>query len=140
MRTVIQEGRQYMESCEKQYDVIMIDAFIGELPAFSLFTLEGLESAKKCLKKGGWIIANLPGSAETECFPLTYDFAHTFSQVFSFVSLLQQKSYCSEEECNYILVSSDAPVFFDEQMYLDMQWGNTLEDRDIPSLLAEYEE
>ena len=140
LSTITAEGREYMETCGKQYDIIMLDAFIGELPAFTLFTKEGLGCAKKCLKKGGWIIANLPGMIETEDFPLTYDFAHTFVQEFSYVSLLMQKSYQSEDECNYILIASDAPVFFDGQMYLDMQWGNTLEDADIPVLLEEYED
>ncbi|MCR4951504.1 MAG: fused MFS/spermidine synthase [Solobacterium sp.] len=139
LATITAEGREYMETCGKQYDIIMLDAFIGELPAFSLFTAEGLAAEKKCLKKGGWIIANLPGMIETEDFPLTYDFVHTFAQKFSFVSLLRQESFSSEDECNYIVIASDEPVMFEDQLYFDAQWGNTLEDADIPFLLREYE-
>ncbi len=139
IHTYVKEGREYMGTCENTYDVIMYDAFIGELPAFTLFTKEGLACAKSCLKKDGWIIANLPGFKETEDFPLTYDFAHTFSQVFAYVSILRSESYCSEDECNYILIASDSPVAFEDQLYLEMQWGNILEDSDIPMLLDEYE-
>jgi hypothetical protein len=30
-------------------------------------------------------------------------------------------------------------VAFENQLYLEMQWGNILEDSDIPMLLNEYE-
>ncbi len=58
-KIIIQDGRKFVESTKKKYDIIFLDAFNAEdsIP-HQLMSIEFLNSSKNCLSKNGLMITN----------------------------------------------------------------------------------
>ncbi len=54
----VDDGRHYIRTCTKKYDLIVLDMFKGEDPPNHVFTQESLEELKLMLNKNGVIIVN----------------------------------------------------------------------------------
>jgi predicted membrane-bound spermidine synthase len=57
----LDDGRHFIRTCTKKYDVIVMDMFRGEDPPNHVFTKESLEEIKKMLNPNGIIFVNSLG-------------------------------------------------------------------------------
>jgi spermidine synthase len=60
----IGDGRYYLEKSKEKFDVIILDAFLGESPPSHLMTREAFGSMKRLLKPGGVLVMNAFGELE----------------------------------------------------------------------------
>lgn len=61
---VIGDGRQLLVASRKQYDVVILDAFLGETPPLHLMTSEVFALVKEHLKPGGLLVVNAFGNPD----------------------------------------------------------------------------
>jgi len=66
--TVIHEddGRHFLRTAKKKYDLIIFDAFLGENPPWHLLTLESFQEVKSLLKTDGKLIIEFYGFLKGE--------------------------------------------------------------------------
>jgi len=62
VRIIIDDGRHFLNRCDKQYDVVVLDAFLGDSSPAHLFTREAFQSVQKALRPGGVLVINSFGS------------------------------------------------------------------------------
>ncbi len=60
----VDDGRHFIRTCEKKYDIIVLDMFKGEDPPNHVFTEESLTSLKGMLNPGGIVFVNSLGYFE----------------------------------------------------------------------------
>ena len=60
----IADGEEWAKRCEKQYDLILLDAFEADGTPEHLRTKKFLKTLRSCLSPDGWIIGNVWSSAE----------------------------------------------------------------------------
>jgi spermidine synthase len=62
VHTIESDGRVYVHRTQKKYDIIFLDAFVGEEIPFHVKTIEFYRELQKALKPGGVVVTNLhPG-------------------------------------------------------------------------------
>lgn len=61
----IDDGRHFLNRCRKQYDVVVLDAFLGDSSPSHLLTREAFASIRRVLRPGGALVINCFGSLET---------------------------------------------------------------------------
>jgi spermidine synthase len=61
LNLVFGDGRYYVRQCAKQYDAILVDAFLGESPPAHLMTREAFAAMRRCLRPGGALVMNTFG-------------------------------------------------------------------------------
>jgi spermidine synthase len=61
MRVAIEDGRQYLHAAKEKWDLIYVDAYIGQSVPFHLTTVEFLDEVKRHLNPGGAFGLNLAG-------------------------------------------------------------------------------
>jgi spermidine synthase len=54
----IDDGRHFLNRCTKKYDVVVLDAFLGDSSPSHLFTKEAFGSMRQVLKPGGVLVIN----------------------------------------------------------------------------------
>ena len=59
MRVFVMDGRVYLKRAEKQYDLILLDAYAADRIPFHLTTVEFVQLVKSHLKPGGGVASNL---------------------------------------------------------------------------------
>jgi predicted membrane-bound spermidine synthase len=57
----IDDGRHFIRTAKKKYDLVVIDALNGEVQPHHLFTMESFEELKRILEPGGMLIINNQG-------------------------------------------------------------------------------
>jgi spermidine synthase len=57
-RITIGDGRYFLNKCEKRYDAVLLDAFLGDASPSHLMTREAFENIKRVLKPGGVLVIN----------------------------------------------------------------------------------
>ncbi len=100
-----QDGRSYINSNNKKYDAIFVDAFKGHNVPFELTTVEAFSKMKDSLKEKGVVMVNVisPLEGEKDGF-IKHEFA-TFSKVFDAVKLFDVSSDLEKDKHrNLILV------------------------------------
>jgi predicted membrane-bound spermidine synthase len=60
-KIITDDGRHFVQTTRKKYDLIIFDAFLGENPPWHLLTLESFEKVKTLLKPGGKFIIEFYG-------------------------------------------------------------------------------
>jgi len=58
-RVFVMDGRMYLKRAEKQYDLILLDAYAADHMPFHLTTVEFIQLVKSHLKPGGVVASNL---------------------------------------------------------------------------------
>jgi spermidine synthase len=64
LRLTIDDGRHFLNRCRKQYDVVVLDAFLGDSSPSHLMTRETFTSIRRVLRPGGTLVINMFGSVE----------------------------------------------------------------------------
>jgi predicted membrane-bound spermidine synthase len=54
----IDDGRHFLNRCSRQYDVVVLDAFLGDSSPSHLMTKEAFQSMKRVLRPGGTLVIN----------------------------------------------------------------------------------
>lgn len=101
------DGRQYFETEEKTYDVIVLDAFGSLLaPPFQLLTTEAFKSMKDDLAPDGVVVMNLISSVDGPGAEYTASVYHTLASVFPSVVAYRIVGNTDENIQNLIFVAS----------------------------------
>jgi len=58
------DGRHFLNRCRKQYDVVVLDAFLGDSSPSHLMTQEAFASIRRVLRPGGTLVINSFGDLE----------------------------------------------------------------------------
>jgi spermidine synthase len=60
----LDDGRHFLNRCRKQYDTIILDAFLGDSSPSHLLTREAFSSMRRVLRPGGTLVINSFGNLE----------------------------------------------------------------------------
>ena len=60
----IDDGRHFLNRCRKQYDAVILDAFLGDSSPSHLLTREAFTSIQRVLRPGGALVINSFGNLE----------------------------------------------------------------------------
>ncbi len=60
----LDDGRHFLNRCRKQYDVVVLDAFLGDSSPSHLMTREAFASIRRVLRPGGTLVINSFGDLE----------------------------------------------------------------------------
>ncbi len=61
VHVAIDDGRHYLRTCDRRYDVVIIDVLNGEAQPFQLFTREAFGELRRVLAPGGLVLINYQG-------------------------------------------------------------------------------
>lgn len=64
LHITIDDGRHFLNKCEKKYDAVILDAFLGDSSPSHLLTHEAFSSIRKVLRPGGVLVINSFGNLE----------------------------------------------------------------------------
>jgi spermidine synthase len=65
IQLTIDDGRHFLNRCRKQYDVVVLDAFLGDSSPSHLMTREAFGSIRRVLRPGGVLVINSFGELES---------------------------------------------------------------------------
>ncbi len=103
------DGRAYLQAVDKEYDVIMVDAYQDITIPFQMSSVEFFELVSEHLKEGGVMVVNMnmytTDSEEMEASINTY-LADTISEVFSDVYIVNVPHYTNR----VLFASNDADM------------------------------
>jgi spermidine synthase len=99
----IGDGRCFIHSAKKNYDAIVLDAFLGDAPPSHLMTREAFRDMKRLLRPGGVVVINIFGTCEKgkDFFVASLD--KTLKSVFSRVKIFSENRVIN----NYYFLASD---------------------------------
>jgi predicted membrane-bound spermidine synthase len=60
----LDDGRHFLNRCRKQYDAVILDAFLGDSSPSHLLTREAFSSIRRVLRPGGTLVINSFGNLE----------------------------------------------------------------------------
>jgi len=61
VKVVIDDGRHYLRTCKKKYDLVVIDVLNGEIQPHHMFTMESFGEIRQILQPDGLLIINNQG-------------------------------------------------------------------------------
>ena len=65
LNLTLDDGRHFLNRCRKQYDVVVLDAFLGDSSPSHLLTRQAFASIRRVLRPGGTLVINSFGNLET---------------------------------------------------------------------------
>lgn len=137
---IADEGRSYLEHCDKQYDIIINDAFNGLEPVPDLCTQEAMETVKGRLKPGGMYLVNLPGYSDIAESDYLKSSIETMKQVFSHVVAVTAKGVLSGENgINYVVMASDTYDHFEGQLEIHTEGAAVFHDDDEETISESFD-
>jgi spermidine synthase len=78
----LDDGRHFLNRCRKQYDVVVLDAFLGDSSPSHLLTREAFASIRRVLRPGGTLVINSFGHLEAGRDFFTASLNNTLKAVF----------------------------------------------------------
>ncbi len=87
LQLTIDDGRHFLNRCRKQYDVVVLDAFLGDSSPSHLMTREAFASIRRVLRPGGTLVINSFGNLETEHDFFTASLNKTLKAIFPSVMM-----------------------------------------------------
>ena len=64
LNLTLDDGRHFLNRCRKQYDAVILDAFLGDSSPSHLLTREAFASIRRVLRPGGTLVINSFGNLE----------------------------------------------------------------------------
>ncbi len=64
LNLTLDDGRHFLNRCRKQYDTVILDAFLGDSSPSHLLTREAFASVRRVLRPGGTLVINSFGNLE----------------------------------------------------------------------------
>ena len=58
LHLTIDDGRHFLNRCRRQYDIVLLDAFLGDASPSHLMTREAFASIRRVLRPGGTLVIN----------------------------------------------------------------------------------
>lgn len=109
------DGRVFLNNTNSKYDIIMNDAFTGEVPVRQLATLEAARQIKKCLLPNGIYATNVITSNRKLSFPRCEYL--TLSKVFRhvYVAPVEDRSKTTQ---NLMFLASDRPLSLPDTIFI----------------------
>jgi spermidine synthase len=83
----IGDGRAFLNQCKKRYDVVLLDAFLGESAPSHLMTREAFGTMRRVLQPGGALVVDSFGSFEEDRDLSTASLSRTLRSVFASVHI-----------------------------------------------------
>ena len=87
LNLTIDDGRHFLNRCRKQYDVVVLDAFLGDSSPSHLMTREAFASMRRVLRPGGTLVINSFGSLKDGKDFFTASLNRTLQAVFPSVRM-----------------------------------------------------
>lgn len=87
LHLTLDDGRHFLNRCRSQYDVVVLDAFLGDSSPSHLMTREAFASIRRVLRPGGTLVINSFGNLETEQDFFTASLNQTLKAVFRSVMM-----------------------------------------------------
>jgi hypothetical protein len=87
------DGRYFLRSTNKRYDIIVLDAFSGDSPPSHMASVEAFDLMKKRLTRDGVLLINFLGSNEKENTFVLSSLKKTLMEVFNFVDVYVPPEY-----------------------------------------------
>lgn len=115
MQTIVADGRDYIDSTSKKYDLIVIDAFVEYDIPESLLSIEAAYRYSDILTKKGVLALNFIARYHTTKTTIAHRLMATFESVFNNVELYQSDTEVDRRaDQNLLLVASkQAATCFD---------------------------
>ena len=114
LNLITEDGRTYLNRCEKKYDAILNDAFSGENPAKTLTTLENIKNIKKSLNENGLYLTNIISSLDGSNSKFIKAEVNTLNQVFKNVYAIPcQNLDNSKDVQNIMVIATDDSIKYD---------------------------
>jgi spermidine synthase len=106
LNLTIGDGRTFLNRCEKRYDAVALDAFLGESSPSHLMSRESFAAIHRVLKPGGTLVINSFGNFRPGQDFFTTSLYKTLTNVFASVRI-----HTAGEDRNVFFVASDrAPL------------------------------
>ncbi|MFC2100301.1 fused MFS/spermidine synthase [Bacteroidota bacterium] len=121
-KVIIDDGRHFLESTKNKYDVIILDAFLGENPPWQLLTLESFNKIKSLLNPGGSVILEFFGFIEGDMGAGTRSVYKTMEGAGFKVDMIGTRH--QKEERNFILIGTENGFDFDKLEYNDFTYSD----------------
>ncbi len=103
LNLTIDDGRHFLNRCRKQYDVVVLDAFLGDSSPSHLMTKEAFAAMRRVLCPGGTLVINSFGKFEAGRDYFTASLNKTLKAVFQGVRIH------TFEQGNVLFVATDRP-------------------------------
>lgn len=107
LNLIIDDARHYLNRCVKQYDAVVLDAFLGDSSPSHLLTREAFQAMHRVLRTNGILTMNVFGSVETGRDFFTASLNNTLRTVFRNVAI-----HSSDEGGLYFAASDMDPLKF----------------------------
>jgi SAM-dependent methyltransferase len=82
VRVAIGDGRHFVNTCRRQYDTVILDAFLGDSMPTHLMTREAFGEMRRVLRPGGTLVIHTFGNMQRDRSFLTFALGSTLSDVF----------------------------------------------------------
>ena len=105
LNLTLDDGRHFLNRCRKQYDAVILDAFLGDSSPSHLLTREAFASIRRVLRPGGTLVINSFGNLEAGHDFFTASLNKTLKSVFASVRM-----HAHEDEGGIFFVASDRPA------------------------------
>ena len=87
LHITLDDGRHFLNRCRKQYDVVVLDAFLGDSSPSHLLTREAFTAIGKVLRPGGTLVINSFGDLAPGRDFFTASLSKTLKSVFAGVRI-----------------------------------------------------
>jgi predicted membrane-bound spermidine synthase len=95
-QVTIDDARHFINSCTKQYDILIIDTSAGETQPLNVYTVECFEKLNKLLKEDGMLLVHYQNSIEGDGSVATRSIGKTIQKAGFQVKLLNTRENLTE--------------------------------------------
>lgn len=121
LNLINEDGRTYLNTNKKKYDVILNDAFSGEVPAKTLTTLETVNKIKSSLNNDGLYLTNIISSLEGNDSRFLRAEVNTLKKAFRNVYIVPCREKIEpEKKQNVMVIATDQEIEFEKQYDLKL--------------------
>jgi predicted membrane-bound spermidine synthase len=107
LNLTLDDGRHFLNRCRKQYDVVVLDAFLGDSSPSHLMTQEAFTSIRRVLRPGGTLVINSFGNLEDGKDFFTASLNRTLRAVFPCVRMHTS----GDGGIFFVVTDREAPAF-----------------------------